>query len=60
MAPDYWSPRPVEWFKGNRQDQDSGNGIGRGAPRSTAPRPSRSGPSRMLLTLRSKSARCWR
>jgi len=32
MAPDYWSPRPVEWFKGNRQDQDSGNGIGRGAP----------------------------
>jgi len=31
MAPDYWSRRPVEWFKGNRQDQDSGNGIGRGA-----------------------------
>src|SRR5262245_3623205 len=32
MAPDYWSPRPVKWFKGNRQDRDSGNGIGREAP----------------------------
>jgi hypothetical protein len=29
MAPDYLSPRPVEWFKGNRQDQHSGIGIGR-------------------------------
>jgi hypothetical protein len=35
MAPEYLSPRPVEWFKGNRQDQDSGNGIGRGAPTQT-------------------------
>jgi hypothetical protein len=32
MAPEYLSPRPVEWFKGNWQDQDSGIGIGRGAP----------------------------
>jgi hypothetical protein len=35
MAPEYLSPRPVEWFKYNRQDQDSGNGIGRGAPTGT-------------------------
>src|SRR5215468_10012577 len=32
MAPEYLSPRPVEWFKGNWQDQDSGIGIGRGTP----------------------------
>jgi hypothetical protein len=35
MAPEYLSPRPVEWFKYNRQDQNSGNGIGRGAPTGT-------------------------
>src|SRR5215510_4836263 len=30
MAPEYLSPRLVEWFKGNWQDQGSGIGIGRG------------------------------
>jgi len=30
--PDHLSPRPVEWFNGNWQDQDSGMGIGRAAP----------------------------
>jgi hypothetical protein len=30
--------RPVEWFKYNRQDQDSGIGIGRGAPTGTDPK----------------------
>src|SRR5262245_38719275 len=30
MAPEYLSPRPVEWFKGNWQGRDSGIGIGRG------------------------------
>jgi hypothetical protein len=32
MAPDYLSPRLVEWFKCNRQDRESGIWIGRGAP----------------------------
>src|SRR5205823_14791456 len=32
MVPEYLSPLPVVWFKGNWQDQDSGIGIGRGAP----------------------------
>src|SRR5262245_30885817 len=31
MVPEYLSPRPVEWFKSNWQDQDSGIGIGRGS-----------------------------
>jgi hypothetical protein len=39
MAPEYLSPRPVEWFKGNWQDQGSGIGIGRGT--STMNRPFR-------------------
>jgi hypothetical protein len=30
MVPDYLSPRPVEWFKCNRWDQDSGIWIGPG------------------------------
>jgi len=30
MAPEHLSPRPVEWFKCNRWDQDSGIWIGPG------------------------------
>src|SRR5947208_13204581 len=43
MAPEYMSPRPVEWFKYNRQDQDSGICIGPGATYA------RSAPARSVL-----------